>query len=157
MDQNISEYFTSISTIKKSNEIDAKEIIEYISSSTETNKTLDSKSLLAGIEPIGKTEMENNFMDLLHKTMIVNNKVANKSISLPEQKIINTSNYEIVDATSHIDETSKIQYKKMYEVDQQYFNEVIKAGFISKPSDTKIEIPVDGTTIQVNQVNTESV
>ena len=157
MDQNISEHFTSISTIKKSNEIDAKEIIEYISSSTETTKTLDSKSLLAGIEPIGKTEMENNFMDLLHKTMIVNNKVANKSISLPEQKIINTSNYEIVDATRHIDETSKIQYKKMYEVDQQYFNEVIKAGFISKPSDTKTEVPVEGTTIQVNQVNTESV
>ena len=100
--ENMLGYLASIDVIKKGTDTEVKDILKkLIVPETRKNKEDDIKSHVEASKAFNKKEIDIDYPDLLKKSMIINNKVAVKGISLPEQKIITTSNYsqEILDKT----------------------------------------------------------
>lgn len=100
--ENMLGYLASIDVIKKGTDTEVKDIIKkLIKPETRKDKEDDIKSHIEASKAFNKKEIDIDYPDLLKKSMIINNKVAVKGISLPEQKIITTSNYsqEILDKT----------------------------------------------------------
>lgn len=100
--ENMLGYLASIDVIKKGTDTEVKDILKkLIKPETRKDKEDDIKSHLEASKAFNKKEIDIDYPDLLKKSMIINNKIAVKGISLPEQKIITTSNYsqEILDRT----------------------------------------------------------
>ena len=101
--ENISGYLASMDVVKKGSDVEVKDILKKLTKpETRKSKETNLQSHIEASRALNKKEIDNNYPDLLKKSMIVNNKVATKGISLPEQKVITTSNYsqEILDKTT---------------------------------------------------------
>ena len=96
-DENVSSYLASLDVLKKSSDQSVKDALKELVVENKSKKPKTSLEILqAASKPMTRKEVEADYPDLLKKSMIVNNKVANKAISLPEQKVITTSNYNQV-------------------------------------------------------------
>lgn len=95
--RNFSGYFASFTTYGKTSDVSVQKLLSALGNSKPQNRLADVKELLTNLEPLNKEETEKNYPELLKKSMLVNNKIANTAIPLTEQKIINTSNYEIIE------------------------------------------------------------
>ena len=96
-DDKISSYIASLDVLKKSSDQSVKDALKelVLENKNKTQKT--SLEILQELSaPMTRKDVETYYPDLLKKSMVINNKVANKAISIPEQKVIITSNYNQV-------------------------------------------------------------
>lgn len=93
MDNNISSYIASLDDIKVSSDFSVQNALKKLVTENNRNSSKNLKDFLISEKSLSMSDVSKNFPDLLKNSMIINNQVANKAISLPEQKVITTSNY----------------------------------------------------------------
>ena len=95
-DDNISSYLASLDVLKKSSDKSVKDALKELVLENKNKKKTSLEILQELSAPMTRKDVEVYYPDLLKKSMIINNKIASKAISIPEQKVIATSNYNQV-------------------------------------------------------------
>lgn len=96
-DDKISSYIASLDVLKKSSDQSVKDALKELVLENKNKTQKNSLEILQELSaPMTRKDVETYYPDLLKKSMVINNKIANKAISIPEQKVIITSNYNQV-------------------------------------------------------------
>lgn len=96
-DDKISSYIASLDVLKKSSDQSVKDALKELVLENKNKAQKTSLEILQELSaPMTRKDVETYYPGLLKKSMVINNKIANKAISIPEQKVIITSNYNQV-------------------------------------------------------------
>ena len=103
----LSKYLTSFEVFGKTSDTDVSDALKELIYSSNTNPEYSQDDIASFIEssrPIDKSEIGvSDPMGLLTKSMVINN-VVSKPISLPDQKIITESNFNVAEVEPYFDQ-----------------------------------------------------